>query len=356
MKKINIISLIIFSTISVLFAQKVDLDKHRFKVGGMYDLPADPLAAEYKTYNINYSSNSNTYYFPTSMLQEVEIQGWKKLPYGTTGHISITFETGALIIDKSEIKEREEIQKDKNGKETGRKKYYTVRFAYTMPVGYKIEDIEKKVLHREVGYNVNRSGTFASPEFTSYNSAYDYKNNNMRNLMEQFGRELVGQVVNSLSYSLTNNWGLRKYSPEDFFWLMDSKKHPEQDSMQLMAKFVQETFPKYSAEMSNKEFKELMAPFINYCLNLPNKYKADEKADKKLRYSAYYNMAKLSDYLDDPEGIEKWAAKITENDYDPNDGKGYMKDAKKLRERFTNAKMNTRHLTFDVNSFEPPKQ
>lgn len=353
MKSNFIFSLFLLFSIS-LFAQKVDLDKYRVTYGGAYVLPKNPLPEDYRTYNVTYSGNSNTLYYPTSMLQEVVIGGWRKVD-ATKGHITVVFETGALIIDKSEIAEREEIQKDKNGKETGRKKYYKLNYNYSMPAYFYVTDFSGKNIYKEVNYNSKRTGSYSSSEFNSYNAAYDYKNNNHRSLLEQFGRELIQQAVSSASASLTNQWGFRRYTNGgDFFWLMDSKKHPEQDSMQIMAKFIKETVPKFMPEMPVSEFKELIKPFTQYCLNLPNKYKTDEKADKKLRYAAYYNLAKLGDYMDDPDAIEMWGKKIIENDFDKGDGEAYVKDAKDLREIFNKAKVNTRHLQFDVNSFLPP--
>lgn len=65
---------------------------------------------------------------------------------------------------------------------------------------------------------------------------------------------------------------------------------------------------------------------ISYFEFLPKKYTEDEKAHRKIRYSAYFNLAKIYSLLDNPAKSNEYCQKLIDNDYDKQDGVSMMKE------------------------------
>jgi hypothetical protein len=344
-----VMSTIVFNHVS---AQKVDLDKYRFSIGSMYTLPNDPLPEDYKTFNAKATIGKSIELDENTIENKFNIGGWNRLENTAKAHLSIAVSLGNLIIDKSEIKESKSESKDKAGKVTVSYSY-TVTYQYSMGANYKITDYNGKSY--SCGSYLKPSGSFNSDNFSTYSAASNYKNDNNFALRDRFTNELIDRYINQINRDMTSKWGLSTVGSNDHFWLMDSKKHPEQDSMQIYAKFIKEKMPIFTANMVASEFIEVMSPFIGYLERLPSRYKTDEKNDKKLRYSSYYNLAKLYWYLDDVDKSDAYADLLIKNDYDKDDGEDIKKDNVKLRAIFSKAKINKRHLSFDTSTFMGPK-
>lgn len=337
-----------------LSAQKVDLDKYHFTCAGMYGLPTDPLPEDFKTFNVNAKTARLIGLVPEAIAEEVDINGWRRMESNEKAHITIDLSFGNLIIDKTEIKDRKEEKKDKAGKVISTNYYYTAVLQYSMVANHNVKDYTGKVYKTEILNSLN--GSHSSSEFSSYSAASNYISNNREELKDRFANELIKNYTKRINANLVGKWGLNPIKGvNDYFWLMDSKKHPEQDSMQQMAKLMKEKFAEYREGTLVSEFKEMMAPFIGYFERLPERYKGDEKNDKKLRYSSYYNLAKLYWYLDDPDTSDKYADLLVKNDYDPKDAEDLKKENTVLKNVFKKAKINKRHLVFDVSTFTGPK-
>ena len=338
---------------SNLLAQKVDLDRYSFLCGGMYVLPTEPLPEDFKTYNVRVTSGGTAGLSRNTIEDEINLGGWRRISEREKAHLTFNLRINNLIISKSDITERKEEKKDSKGALVSTKFFYRINYQYSLDASYKINDFTGKSY--SLPLIIGLIGTFATEEFPTSTAALNYKNDNASSLRDKFTNELATKFTNDISKSATAKWGLSVAPANDHFWMMDSKKHPEHDSMQVMAKFMKSQFPIYRASMTTTEFEEMMQPFIIYMKNLPNKYKTDEKGDKKLRYSAYYNLAKLYWYLDNPDTSDKYASLLIRNDYDTGDGESFIKDNARLREMFKKAKIYKRHLVFDTSTFEGPK-
>ena len=91
------------------------------------------------------------------------------------------------------------------------------------------------------------------------------------------------------------------------------------------------------------DLKSNMQPLIEYFDSLKTKYTEDSKPARKMRYSAYYNLAVIYLLLDEPEKTIVEAEKLILNDYDKADGKELINRANKLIEDFKIAKTTSRH-------------
>ncbi|MCU0339248.1 MAG: hypothetical protein MUE30_05135 [Spirosomaceae bacterium] len=99
-----------------------------------------------------------------------------------------------------------------------------------------------------------------------------------------------------------------------------------------------------SAFKSIKVLEKNLGPVMSYFEELKSKYKGSDKRDQKMRYSAYYNLAKLYYLLDRADDAEREAKGLIQNDYDKSDGEMFLRLTKTLREDLTRQKMETRHF------------
>ena len=83
---------------------------------------------------------------------------------------------------------------------------------------------------------------------------------------------------------------------------------------------------------------------IKYFDELKTKYSEDEKAHKKLRYSAWYNNAVLYMILDMPVNAVAEAEGLIANDYDKKDGERLKKDAEEMMELLNKNHISSRHF------------
>lgn len=86
-----------------------------------------------------------------------------------------------------------------------------------------------------------------------------------------------------------------------------------------------------------------LQPLVDYFNSLKIKYNSSDKAHKKIRYSSYFNLAKIYLSIDEPEKAIKEAEGLITNDYDAKDGKEIIESATQLITEFKNAKTRTRH-------------
>ena len=104
----------------------------------------------------------------------------------------------------------------------------------------------------------------------------------------------------------------------------------------------------------DEAFDRLKAP-IEYYESIPKRYSSNEKADAKLRYSAYYNLAKLYFYLDEPDKARQYADALIKNGYDDSDGRSLIEKADALSDLFQRNGARTRHFAIDLSAVRPPE-
>ena len=85
---------------------------------------------------------------------------------------------------------------------------------------------------------------------------------------------------------------------------------------------------------------------------LKKKYSSNSKADKKLRYASYYNLAKIYWYLDDPDAGLKEANELVINGFDAKDGRGLEAGATNLKMQLRLAKRDSRHFPLNVEDYQ----
>ena len=346
-----LIAIIVFPCVA--FSQRVDLDRFKFTTQ-FRSLPNIRLDSSYHTYNVSVETSRMMQPYLTDMTPDrsVQLEGWKMLK--KNGHIAIQVKLEDLLPESFSVKEREEIIKDKTGKETGRRTYYSQEVLYTFSAFADISDYKGAHIDNIVLANRNYKQTYRSPEFAIKYVAEGYFLLNSATITEQLYRNGVNRAMNYLSSKLTEDYGYSERTVTDQMWILDSKKHPEYQAHRQAFLVIKEALFNVTANRSLDGVREQVQPAIDYFENVKKKYVSNSKHDRKLRYASYYNLATLYYYLDDPQAMLKEASALILNDYDAKDGKALEASALYLKNLFAQTKFTSRHFAIDTSTFKGP--
>ena len=123
----------------IAFTQRVDLD--RFKFSSQFrSLPSIRLDTSYHTYHVSVEATRLMQGYLSDITPEKSVipDGWRMLK--KNGHLAIQVKLEDLLPESFSVKEREEIIKDRAGKETGRRKLYSQEVVYTFSAFADITD------------------------------------------------------------------------------------------------------------------------------------------------------------------------------------------------------------------------
>ncbi len=336
-----------------LKAQRVDLDKAWFDYT-YRNLPSSVLDKSYTTYSINITKTAAlNIYSNESSSSRINIEGKKKLASG--GHILVNLNLGDLIIESSQVKDRVEIHKDKDGKETGRSYFYWVEVVYSFSANSTAKDYKGQSIG---SWNLSSSTskkTYTSSEYSKSSDASDYYNNNKVEIKTRLIEEQINAALASLNGSLNSAIAYQTSSARVYFWDLGSKKNAE------FANYTQATATSIAAlkmmtanEIPTQIFEKLQ-PAIDYFTNLPTMYTSEEKGDKKMRYSAYFNLATIYLFTEQFDKAKEYARLLVNNDYDVKDGEDMFKQADNIIAQLARHELTSRHFVIDVENAQAPQ-
>lgn len=358
-----------------LLAQKVDLDRFYFDVNYQI-LPREFIQFENRTYgaHVKVGGAILNYTNETVIYDKLNIFGWKKVESDPTVGIDLNLED---FVDRgATTQSRTDEVKDKDGKVTSRTTYYFVVAKYASrgyakvkgpitPVPLTEKQIEeKKAKEASVASNrflknvtIKKDSAVATDGFTiNYSRESEYKskdynssalalldfNNNKSAIYASNLRGFVDNSINDIVNRLNNIYGFRPKKDQELLWILDAKSDEGQTQIEAV-QAVKTLFATMKADEPIDELRANIQPLIEYFESLKSKYTEGSKPHRKMRYSAYFNLAEIYLMLDQPDKALIEAEKLIENDYDARDGKGLADQAKALMESFKISKLNTRH-------------
>lgn len=335
-------------------AQKsVDLDRYRFSVQ-YRSLPQLLIDRSYRTYDVEIEGTRLMDRFLSDISPEkiVEIEGWKKLESG--GHLSIQVKLGDLLPESVSVKERNEQIKNRQGQVTGTRHYYRQEVVYSFEAKASIYDY--KGMHIRDEYLVSREHkkVYQSPEFANRAMAEGYFVINSLSVTKDLFERSVNNAMHQLSENISNNFGFREVTANDQMWIIDTKKHPEKTNWNNAFRVINEVLFSMNPSQSIDGSREQLKPVIDYFEKIKKQYSSGKRHDRKIRYAAYYNLAVLYYYLDDPNSMMKEASGLILNDFDPKDGRNFESTAKWLKTLFDQNNIYTRHFPVDTSVFKGP--
>lgn len=362
-------------------AQKVDLDKFNFEIEYL-ELPVNYVKPELRTYSVNVSLSpmAQSVITPEEVERRVAISNFSKVESG--GAVQVNVQIGNTTFNRSELKTRKEESKDKEGKVTSTKYYYSMwasynndgRYSITGPKNaYKSEKQELKESKRKgkekdapkdenpflkdvevaasatgkeqtISRNVGGSTSYNSPETKSSDDASRAFRINGPAIMQGIHNDFVNSAVAQAANQVNHQYGYVPVKESYYLWILDSKSHPEYQMQQNAIAAVKELLSRVKAESSTAALETALQPVMSYFETLKTKYTGDDKREKKLRYSAYFNLAKLYLVLDKPEKAIIEAQGLIKNDFDTEDGEDLLERAEELKREMDFHHINTRHL------------
>jgi hypothetical protein len=331
-------------------AQKVDLDPFHFNYE-YRNLPHTVLDSTLKTYSPLIDVTARTEEFVTADIisSRIVLQGYELA--GREADIKYGFTFSDLIIENYEIKESVSESKNKDGSVTKTYSYY-INLNYSISATASLRDKSGTDLVRALNVFSNRTFNWTSKEYKNRYDASNYYTNNRNSIKGNLVREKLNEAINA-----ANNWanmhaGFPKTESNLYLWILDNKKHPEYEGMQTRWNALKPALQSASAGSLPDDVKSKMTEMIKYFDGLKATYNKDEKADKKMRYAAYYNNAQLYLLLDMPDKALTEAEGLITNDYDAKDGKTLKEQAEKLTELFNKNNIYTRHFNADSRPYK----
>ncbi len=373
MKKTLIFLLFLVSV--TISAQKVDLDRFYFDIS-YQQLPKEPVTFEKRTFTseVKLGGKIQTYANPTTLNDNVNIFGWKRSDENPTVKIELNIEDFVERDVTPQI--RVEETKDREGKVTSRKEYHYVLAKYAgrayakiagprslAPLSTKQIEEEKakqaatstnRFLKNAVvkkdssalngGFNLNFDNNleYKSSEYQDPKLALKDFYLNKNGTHDKILRSFVDGTMNNFNLNINSTYGYKPVNNKETLWILDAKNEEGQTQIEAI-QAVKSLFKTMKADEPIVDLKSNMQPLIEYFDSLKTKYADDSKPARKMRYSAFYNLAVIYLLLDEPEKTILEAEKLILNDYDKADGKELINRANRLIEDFKIAKTTSRH-------------
>ncbi|MCE7043935.1 hypothetical protein [Dyadobacter sp. CY312] len=376
MKHRLLLLVLLLSTVG--FAQKVDLDKFGFTVS-YQKLPNEPVKFEERTYGIKpiIGNALRSYADEAKVYDAIWLSGWKKVELNPT--VGIVLSLNDFVFTGMEIKSRIDEKKDKDGKVTSRTTYYWSEATYfgagfceyVGPVAPEVltekqlakqKEKEQKVAtnrflekanitHSQdegIGkskkrFDVSFTYVYKSPESTvSSGLSSDFRNNKDAIFSDNI-RKFVADALMETNNTLNNVYGYRPVNDRETLWIINSKEHPEYQLQSEAIEAVKELFKTMKADEPIENLEKNLEPLIDYFQSLKTKYTSDDKRNKKIRYSAFYNLGYIFYYLDQPGKAIIEAKGLIANDYDTKDGEKLIERSEQLMKRMEKIQVYSTH-------------
>lgn len=327
-------------------AQKVDLDKERAKIFYV-QLPQHPiLNKKDRTYSIE----SNIPEFK----KRIKLHGFTKIK--NNGKIKFKIEVDELLSTPIEISKTIEDKKDKNGKVISTSTFYSSSIDFILK-GRWFVNIEGE---KSYNYPIEYKKKLKSKQTSNLDYTKKYFKINYEALAKNFKKDFLKKEISHLNYTWNHSYGYKTQSREEIFWILDSKKNPDTKNHKRQFNRIKEVFGRVKANSPiTKTHTQYLDNFEQYFNDITKKYAEDKKKHRKMRYSSYYNLAKLYYNFDMPDKAIKYANLLIENGYDKSDGRKIIKKANKLKELFTKNEISSTHFyvkTIDTLTYHSKKQ
>jgi hypothetical protein len=334
-------------------SQSVDLDRFYF-TATYRELPRRGLDTSWRTYSVAVETGPlcKLVVKEDYLNQLVNIEGWRKL--NRNAHILVRTKLEDVIVEKSQVVEREEILKDKQGKQIGVKKHYAMQLIYTYAAQTTVTDYTGRVVDEFPISDRSVKRTYTSQEYDSKGEVEMYFSYNAINITSELMRNIATSTFEGLSARLTSNYGYTQRTVNDFMWILDSRKHPEYDDHRKAFELVKQAMFTMTADQPVDKVREMLQPAIDYFEKVKKRYTSKNKKERKLRYASYYNLAKIYIYLDDPEAAMREATGLVMNDFDARDGRALETAANDLKWLLQQNKVQTRHFPVNIEEFNGP--
>lgn len=321
----------------------LDLDREDISVSYL-DLPTHPMVnVEDRTYSVLY----NAAYFENEFQQVVEenfhIQGFQKLFSGAS--MLIDFQFDEIKVLSTEVLSK--TRKVKNSEGVSQiENYFVPVLKYKTNAQVIISYTGGKTKTYKFG---SRSKKHKMEEKDSIDEANNFLNDDLNPILYDLFSQFVVETVEKTDLKLSTKHGYRVKETTDYLLVLDSRRYSEYKDYKRYYALANRLFKQMSPFESLSKIKDELQVVITFLEGIPDNYTDTKKADTKMRYASYYNLAKIHYYLDDLDQSIFYYQKVIENDYHKGQSKRNIKDIEKLKDLFSVNQVNTRHFPIELN-------
>lgn len=375
------IAVLLFSIPTI--CQKVDIDNYWVEISCV-DLPLNYIPERNRTYSVSLEGNRG--FTGQDIADQIHLYGWTKVTENAGLDVNVYikgFRSGQASSSSRTVE-----TKDKSGKITSSTTYYKVSVTNTGSGDVKIygpkneltkadkknreenkkdkrkveAEVNPFLKHVDTGnigdelgdltsdkalaykYSLDNSYTYETSEYTSASMAFKGYNANSSNKIYDHENSYLNDFPKWVSTYLNNQYGYKPYKYNVKFKKLDSEKHPEFTMFDNATKAFKAIFSKMRYNKSEKEVERDLGPIISYFEGLTTRYIKDEKHEKRLRGAAYYNLARIFQYLDKHDKAIEIGNAIIATGFDEDEGEDFIKESQELKRKLAFHQMNSRHI------------
>ncbi|MEN2401420.1 hypothetical protein GKZ90_0016640 [Flavobacterium sp. MC2016-06] len=338
----RIITLLLLLAATSVFSQSTDLDPYSFNLSYVTLPPKPVLDRANRTYKITVNAyRAEEAKAAQEYINENSgIDGFKKV--SSNGYLEIVFNLENSMANLQEVRKDILVTKDSKGNEKRETVYVNV---------FKCRDFGSYSVVCTADPSLNKKYSLAR-DYTVENSFPTQGQANSMGIMSpaSLKNSYWSNIISNMESRLIPDYGYIVEQTTDYVWILDSKKHPENENSLKALANIRAVFNKMHYDEDIEPLKVELQPTIKYFEGLDKKYTEDEKGHRKLRYEAYYALAVIYHNLDMPDESDIWCDKLIANKYDDLDGKGIKFRNESLKELLTVNQVKSRHMDVELRS------
>ena len=186
--------------------------------------PQNPMRFEYATKVISLGLAKN-YVSISTIADAIFIEGQERTGDPEDALLNVELYLGNVVITSSDVKERKDEDKDKNGNVTKTTYYYKMVVRYTYETEYVV--YKKGQLLKRGSALESFEYRFESEEYKTHKAAADFWTNNKDAHVSNFYIERAGDALAYLNSKLSSLYGFQTTTKYDIIKHIDTKKHDE---------------------------------------------------------------------------------------------------------------------------------
>jgi len=343
MKKIIFAAVLFLFTIVCAYAQKIDLDKRRFKIEYL-ELPGNATLSYFDYYSADVFAERSTIekLKLTSIISSyLQLEGYIYSEEKAEFSYTISIDKPVVVYETIDPSTSSYKSSD------GTYKYitqYTAIIQAAIPTTIYLKLVPYgTVIYTSTFSTVNNPTLFKSTPQDTKEKAQYYLNDSWRGLntsiREVYLKKLLAEVTH-----VKETFTFRKVTSSSFLLNIDDKNSPQftQFNNEVLKAVI--ALEKLSYKSPIDSVRISLLPTLTYFLNTAQSIQPSDKQLKKFRYASLYNLAICQYHLEILNDCKKTAQEIIDNDYNKNDGKTINEDVEWLLKSFKASERRSRHL------------
>lgn len=337
------ISLLVTVPIHNLFAQKIDLDKRKFKTE-YAQLPTDRTLSYFDTYSVDFFTNQSILdavgLFPTTINALFDLEGYVYTKEEAQFNYSITIEKPILIVER--IENIEQTIKNPDGT---RKKVitYVAIASYAIPTTICIKLIPYGTVLYSATFSTSSNPTvYKSAPQTNLPSALSILNAQTKGI-NTYVTNTYRDALKAEVQKMKNVFCFQTCISSNFLWEVDEKSNPNFSVFNSEVNKCVDLLEKLDKNTPVTDARIQMASSIAYWSSILTDTKPTTKNLLKLRYACLYNVAVCQYYLELYDDCIATCDLLIANKHNRSDGTNLKHQVKLAQESILKSGLTSRH-------------